>query len=54
MLRFSQNSQAVWLIFLFLGVYAYLTLNEKYNYSRYPIIGNGPAKGVLKQGCEND
>ena len=25
------------LIFLFLGVCAYLTLNEKSNYSRYPI-----------------
>ena len=26
------------LIFLFLGVYAYLTLNEKSNYSRYPLV----------------
>jgi len=26
------------LIFLFLGAYAYLTLNEKSNYSRYPLV----------------
>ena len=36
MLCFSQNSQAVRLIFLFLGVFAYLTSNEKSNYSRHP------------------
>jgi hypothetical protein len=35
MLRFSQNSQAVRLISLFLGVCAYLTLNEKSKYSRH-------------------
>jgi len=26
------------LIFLFLGVYAYLTSNEKSNFSRHPVI----------------